>query len=188
MKKFKLGLLITGVVLLLSVATINTTVLATNTATTNAEISFEPGTLSLDSVGNIYFGSHTIDGSTTVFKKTTQSLMQVSDARGSGAGWRLTVSLSPFKNTLGVDSLPGATIRFMDAHATGLAEAPVMSSTITLNPDNTPVLVAEAVSGTGRGQWDLKVDANKAEIEVPVAQQAVSTYKAVMNWTLSDLP
>lgn len=76
---------------------------------TSASVTFEKGKLELQAVPAFSFGSHILDSSVNSFEAESDSVIRVSDARGTGEGWSLLVSLSPFK--LGTEvTLQGAKI------------------------------------------------------------------------------
>ncbi len=188
MKTLKKTFLFSLIAIVILGASSSLAVFGGTTASTEASIDFAPGTLDLNTAPNLVFGNYTIDGVTTVFTKPNMALAQVTDARGSGAGWNLTVALSQFEKG-GTPALPGAVIKLKGGTAAGTATAPTIPAEITINPDSTAVTDATAAINSGRGSWDLSwAGASGAEISIPVIEQNTGSYSATLSWVLSDTP
>ncbi|PFR63693.1 cell surface protein, partial [Bacillus cereus] len=67
----------------------------------------------MDYVSNIEFGEHEINSGTQVYNAQNENpFIQVSDNRGTGAGWKLSATASEFKNEDGSKILKGAELSF----------------------------------------------------------------------------
>ncbi|QBO35541.1 WxL domain-containing protein [Periweissella cryptocerci] len=192
---------------------------------TNPDTPVTPGTsgpLSIDYISNFDFGSQQITTATKTYEATAQSFTdakqaaaplyaQVTDNRGSDAGWNLSAKVSKF--TSGANELTGAQISLANSAAvkatTNNAVAPTVSN-VTLDPANAAT-VASAAKGAGAGTWvdsfgsnsDLgsatdtatdgttsSRDTDKAvTLEVPNGGNAkAQKYTATIDWTLADTP
>lgn len=143
----------------------------------------------------------------------TPNYVQISDNRGSNAGWTLTLKQNgQFKNDDTLNKvLTGSVIVLTDPKvdsATMNVTAPTAQSTITLDPNGAESLVMTAVKNAGAGTWvdafgtvetvtekdadnnDVTADITKAiALTVPgnTPKDAVS-YATTLTWTLTDVP
>lgn len=155
------------------------------------------GPLSLDYVPDIAFGSHTVSSTLQIYNTTAaQPYIQITDLRGTGAGWRVSAALSSFK-TGGVASLNGASLLLKNANATSsyATTAPVPANPVTLTSDGTPadvVSASNAGGGQGRGTWLVRWypvgGGADVQLSVPAASASVGTHAATITWTLYDAP
>lgn len=175
-------------------------------AKSTAEFAVTAGKLTLDAVPDMHFGNAGVsdiatkdvvltyqDGQVTdkkdskgnVTAKDTNDgndagLVRVSDFRGSGAGWKLSLGLSTFSN--GSDTLGGTTL----AIALGDKKDAVGIASSTDGTASTPIYVA--ATDTGMGVNDFIVD---GDTELQIAQNPKvksGTYQADLTWTLSNTP
>lgn len=151
------------------------------------------GPLSIDFVSNIHFGTQKIQDAP--YSATNENAhIQVTDKRGTGAGWQASAAISDFKGTKdGHDVvLNGAQLALnngvIKSTPNNAAAAPTTEKTITLGADNKPVMTA--ADGTGQGTW-IDLFANPSDITLTVpAGNIVSDvqYNATITWTLGDTP
>lgn len=160
--------------------------------TSEAKIQFAPGNLELNAVPMLDFGSHTIDNTTVDFQTASGSaVMQIADARGSGAGWKVTAQLGAFSVTDGTTPIGSATITLTDGAPAGIGTtdtAPTVKTPITLATNGAADTVATAAVNGGRGTWNASWAAEKASINVPVQHQQIGKHTATLSWTLEDAP
>jgi hypothetical protein len=135
-----------------------------------------------------------LNGLTQVVKANV-SPYAVTDARGSGEGWNLTVDATPFENADG-DTLPTGSLRMVDvpvpvpAVAGGGLVAPVPS--VPLNPIDggggaQKIASALAVPLSGTGQWTFTPTIGALVLSVsPTA--APGTYTSTITTTLATGP
>ncbi|MBO0468688.1 WxL domain-containing protein [Enterococcus plantarum] len=180
-----------------------------------------PGPLSIDYASSLDFGQNKITANNEVYYANAQGFsggeisgeyrgnyVQVSDNRGTFAGWTLTLKQDgQFKNDNAkkAKSLTGAQISLTNAAARSNStedEKPVVKD-IQLNPTGDSVAVMSAKDGVGAGLWvnefgqaeEVTVDGksvqkNKAvTLSIPgsTAKEAVN-YSTKLVWTLSDVP
>ena len=151
------------------------------------------GPLSIDYVSNIHFGTQKIQD--TPYSVTNENAhIQVTDKRGTGAGWQASAAISDFKGTKdGKDvTLNGAQLALNNGGITttpnNAATAPTTEKAITLGAKNTPVMTAAA--GTGQGTWiDLFAKPSDITLTVPAGNIVSDVqYNATITWTLGDTP
>lgn len=162
----------------------------------------ETGPLTLDFVSSVQFGSKEVSSSDQVYSSTSKKpFIQVSDRRGTGAGWKVTAKASKFTNGAS-ESLPGAVLTFKNGSVVtpGSGTGPTPAQTITLNTDGlTESSVVTAEAGTGLGTWltrwlgpnpDVNDGAvnNNVTLQIPGGTATVGNHEAIVTWTLVDAP
>lgn len=144
-------------------------------------------------------GSKNADGSTNVVTVTNEAfasnsnlISEVSDTRGTNAGWTVQVN-STVLNDPKVGDLKGATLDLNGGSATVMNSAVKDGSTIdkadttALATDGTPGTIYSAKTGNGAGVTTMQLDPSKVTLTVPT-NVATGTYTGKLNWTLSDTP
>ena len=130
------------------------------TGDTQAVVSFKAGDLKLQAAPALDFGQHEISAAVQVY--TAESVgdpVRISDLRGSGEGWSLTVALSKFQlKEDGGDTLAGAVINTsaptVKTNAENLGKPPVQVTEIELTSDGTVTRVWNAEEKSGMGVWE----------------------------------
>ncbi|PEH49554.1 WxL domain-containing protein [Enterococcus faecium] len=151
------------------------------------------GALRIDYISNIDFGSQTISGKTETYHAQAPATMteaQVSDLRGTGAGWNLQVSYDAettgFKD--GKKILNGAELTLPAgtpiATAGNQSQAPSANS-VTVNDSAQNIMTA--ASSTGLGTWADKMTTANVNLKVP-SGNLTGNYTATLVWTLTDAP
>lgn len=185
---------------------------------TNPDGKPDPGTsgpLSIDFASSFDFGTHPV-GTTGVVYAAAQSgtdssgatttrdnYVQVTDKRGSFAGWSLTVTQdSQFSTTAG-DQLVGAALTLGNGAIQGKATslpANVSTETTVLTPGVTSGIILGATEGNGVGtsllnfgSADGKTNADSSVAldlgtVVNASNQKAQAYTANLTWTLGDTP
>lgn len=181
------------------------------------------GPLSLDYVSSFDFGLNQISTKDQVYYARAQkyqgavadtpNYVQVSDNRGTNAGWRLTVAqTSPLKATTETlnNVLRGAQISLQQpsTKSNGGSTAPVAKELVTLMDDGTAEMVVTAAQNTGAGTWATswgtvekaqQINAQNEKETVTITKAVALavpgktpkdavTYQTTLNWTLSDAP
>ena len=223
MKKLLIGLLMSG--MLLGVFTVSALAEDKN-ASSEASITFtggdttptdpknpdnpdNPGTetgtgmngpLSLDYVPTLNFGSNAITGSIKEFNSLNlKPYVQVTDKRGSGAGWKISVSLGEF--TGANSSFDSAALVFSNsAYATTTGNnsgAPTSEASVVVESGaGETKLVGTVATGEGMGTWIVKWyptaqatgDNDSLQLRVNTANVQADAYTAPVTWILSDAP
>lgn len=156
------------------------------------------GPLSIDYASNIKFGEQKIAGKDMVYSAVNKDpFIQVTDTRGTGAGWHVSATATPFQNEDKTKTLKGAELSFKAGQVKATSDnsvstAPTASDVVFSNTDAKLVLNAKA--GEGRGTWlnvwsatgeknenvQLKVLAGSADAD--------TEYQATISWELADAP
>lgn len=160
------------------------------TESSNATIAFDGGNLVLVGAPTIAFGLHTIDTATESFVASSVApSLGVSDARGTGLGWNVTVALSAFQSGE-ANTLQGAALTMNNATVTssGTGTGPTAGSTITLPSNGTAVPVENAALNAGLGVWSTAWLPADVSLNIPIVSQSVGSHQAAMTWTLTDAP
>lgn len=163
------------------------------------------GPLSIDYVSNLEFSRQKISGKDSVYYAQLDQLMdkngkvgdypnfvQITDNRGSNAGWKLTVAqTNPFMN--GKNSLDGTVITLMNGNASGFNLHLPTPMTAVIKPDGKAVTVMAAKVDTGMGTWTDRFgkDATSAKQSVSLfvpaeSKKVAGAYKSELTWTLTD--
>lgn len=169
------------------------------------------GPLSIDYASHFYFGKQKITSKDMSYYadaeeykdsdgnlKEGPTFVQVSDNRGTLAGWNLTVVQNgQFKSPEG-EELDGAALILNKGHVVTTSSATntaTGSATTTLDPKGTVLDVMDAEVGKGAGTFQLAwgtdaTDAAKSvELQVPGdAIKLAKEYKTTLTWTLNDVP
>ena len=181
------------------------------------------GPLRLDSVPNFNFGNHPVtdvtgaaavtytgdgideqNGGNLVQNANLPYFVQVTDFRGSAAGWTVSVSATPFKTaTAGNnDTLTGATVSYTNGHARPVSSGlnqPVgtnphdqnpASMTIPTDGSSINLFAATDTHGTLTNQDVFGNKAADTTLTIPASVKAVqaSEYTSTFTYTLSDAP
>lgn len=169
------------------------------------------GPLSIDFASSLYFGRQKITSKTEIYHAETQkytnnagtasegpNFVQVSDNRGTEAGWTLTVKQNgQFKSSTNKE-LTAAEIRLNNGTITSpsaSAKPSSFQSAITLDPTGAESLVMSAKQGEGAGTYlmgwgdSIAAAAESIELEIPgsTTKYAVQ-YATTFTWKLSDTP
>ncbi|MDQ4126309.1 MAG: WxL domain-containing protein [Actinomycetota bacterium] len=157
--------------------------------------------LALGSITTGDFGGVTLNGAAQT-TTGTMSAFSVTDSRGTGVGWNVTVSASAFKEyasgsyveggrTLGTSrfTMGQASAAKSDSSSSGL---PTMTSgTYTLdadtNADGTSEAVKIASAATGDGMGAYSVTPGQLSLSIPASAYA-KTYRSDVTVTLSTGP
>lgn len=151
------------------------------------------GDLRIDYISNIDFGTQTISGKTETYiaeKPASLTESQVSDLRGTGAGWHLQVNYDTEKPgfTSEDKTLSGAELTLPSGTAKSVADnkaTPPATSEVVVNDAAQNIMTATA--NTGLGTWADEMDTANVSLKVP-SGNLVGDYTATLVWTLSDAP
>ena len=158
------------------------------------------GALTLDYVSSVHFGEHKIDGTTnTVFESTVlRPFIQVSDRRGTAAGWTVTAQATEFSNTENTPTLEGSILTFTNGSVISPNSSltpPSPSGEIILNAGGDAAIVVSAAENTGIGTWITRwFPSEEAELNdnvtltIPAGTASEGKHEATITWTLTDAP
>lgn len=169
----------------------------------------QTGPLQINYLSNLNFGNDIAITSKTVtanVKNDEPRFFQVSDLRGTAAGWKLNVSLGEFTPTTTTNTskpITGANITFKTGEAATSndavngadVDAATVAQNVTLSAGSTGVqTLMSADKGTGRGTWLARYtkvsgasDNENIVFSAPTNSITANTgYQATLTWQLVD--
>ncbi|MDT2012744.1 WxL domain-containing protein [Carnobacterium divergens] len=163
----------------------------------NNEGTGNKGPLSIDYISNVEFGEKEIQSGDTVYNaKNENPYVQVTDKRGTGAGWKLSAKATPFKNKEGNKELIGTTLSVKNGQiktrANNVSEKAIHHDVIFNNED--AQVLMDAPVGAGRGTWVDVFSGKHGEnenIQLTVLEGSADAnidYSAQITWELADAP
>ena len=175
--------------LIITVSTFYTKVYAYDV---EANIVFVPGDLRIVNASSFGFGTQNISAATLFYSPQDNNVsVDVSDLRGTGAGWTLNALASRFYNG-GTPSLPGARMYLEDGQSStegGVVQRPFVTQSIVLDCDGaTTSLMAWAIPGAGMGNSSIEWLWENVYLEVLGGTATVGNHIATINWSLQNAP
>lgn len=162
---------------------------AVENQTSTGKVTFTPGELTLDKVPSFDFGTQQITTQPKDYDAQEQSKVQVTDLRGSSAGWTLTVTAGKLKTT-SMKELVGAEIRLHSGQTSdnNNGETVIIPDTIYLIPEQSEK-VMNAAAGNGNGVTTGTWQSSDVKLFVPgTTTKSAEQYTADLTWTLTDAP
>ncbi|MFZ8764718.1 WxL domain-containing protein [Enterococcus diestrammenae] len=174
----------------------------TGKANSTAEFEVTPGDLTLDAVPDMNFGTASVkdiatNGITLTYASgdltgeasndgNNKGIIRVSDFRGSGTGWKLSVGLGNFTSG-STNILSGVTLTVNAPKAEGVTTD---AASTTVTPENaSSVVTAEASEGMGENTYTISSDTKDTTLTIdknPTIK--AGTYQADLTWTLANTP
>ena len=173
----------------------------------------KPGTngpLSIDYASSLDFGTQKITSKDEVYKakaqkyldkdsneKTGPNFVQVTDNRGTEAGWTLQVKQNSQFKTEDAKELTGAEVTFKNGNVVTASDSakPTGKATIVADPTGELQDVMDAKAGQGAGTYlnnwgtDGTTGANSIELSVPGSTtKYAKKYSTTFTWVLTDAP
>ncbi|PFJ14982.1 cell surface protein [Bacillus cereus] len=165
------------------------------------------GPLSIDYASSFQFGKQVITSQDMTYYAETQKFngnpvegpnyVQVTDNRGTEAGWTLSVTQDAQFESASQKTLDGAEIELMNANINTVSNSPIPSQ-VANNVTLTPTVqqpVVEATDGEGAGTYvyrfgtDAVTGAESVALHVPgKTTKYAEQYNTTLTWTLSDTP
>ncbi|EIT2385578.1 WxL domain-containing protein [Enterococcus faecalis] len=154
------------------------------------------GPLTIDLVSNIEFGEQKIKEKEAIYNaKTEHPYVQITDRRGTGAGWTLKASIGEFNNEDKTKTLKGAEFSLKNgtikSTSSNVSEKP-QGYDVNLNKDLQVIM--QAVTDQGMGTWldvfsGTKDNNANVQLKVPAGSaKAKQSYSSVIHWELTDAP
>ncbi|EGO8884516.1 WxL domain-containing protein [Enterococcus faecalis] len=154
------------------------------------------GPLTIDLVSNIEFGEQEIKEKEAIYNaKTEHPYVQITDRRGTGAGWTLKASIGEFNNEDKTKTLKGAEFSLKNgtikSTSSNVSEKP-QGYDVNLNKDLQVIM--QAVTDQGMGTWldvfsGTKDNNANVQLKVPAGSaKAKQSYSSVIHWELTDAP
>jgi hypothetical protein len=193
MKKMVLGLMVVAGLL-------GTSTVVANAADTDStgDVTFSSGTLSLSVTDNtnLSFGSNTISTTDTTLNASTTPTVEVSDLRGTNAGWSLTVAQGQQFNTATDASGSVLTNAALTVASTKVSsDSTVNTGNATLTPGTTSGTTTNGAAGTvasasdGDGNGISTFTFGSSTLAVPGATTKLAkAYTTTLTWNLGDTP
>jgi hypothetical protein len=150
-----------------------------------------PGNLSITVVGDLDFGTHFLTGVEQQYNAQSAPEVQVVDARGTGAGWFVTLEASDFEAGSQVISANSLTYNAAGGlwnviHGQAVSGAGPLE-TGQSGPLSTPLRVAEAGSGAGMGTYRWYPAPASFTIVIPGTARA-GVYRSTLTFSISSGP
>ncbi len=117
---------------------------------------------------------------------TQPSPWTAADARGTGAGWTVTVSSTDFASAGGTITVDNSKIRLQDSNVVTVSgNTPPTSQVTSYQPlSGSPLAVLSAASGTGKGTYDFTPDMR----QIVPADIAPGSYEAFLTVSINSGP
>lgn len=169
------------------------------------------GPLSIDLVSNYRFGGVKISGNDNTYKaKPTRvadkgttvfydraNYVQVTDNRGTGAGWKLTVSQPTALKHSSNSEIVGTKLSLLNGISNSVykeaTNTPATAASVVIQPGEAAVPVVTAAADQGIGTWthafgkDAVEGAESVQLYIPGNQKiAKGNYSTKLHWTLVD--
>lgn len=179
---------------------------------TQATVTFQPednggsgentGALRLDKVPDIFnFGTQTLSSQPQDYTLNTEShpTLTVTDNRGTGTGWEVTVQ-APKLQTPSGKTLDGGNIvidQSQNLNGNGsVSQPPIVSPSVTAdtvdasgNPVPVVIAGAEADQHQGMGTWAINWEYNQVHLKInPGEAFSGEPYTTTITWTLNNTP
>lgn len=156
------------------------------------------GTLTIDRVPNITFGEINISGSDqSISALNSNPYTQVTDVRGTSAGWTLFAKAEAFKSDSDKE-LTGATLALTNGEVKSASAGSSITkpdgAAIVLNPMSQRIMTANENAGEGTWvmSWKKQEDTernNKIKLNILAGTAKAHTeYKTTIVWELHDTP
>lgn len=157
----------------------------------------QKGKLTINAVSNIVFPNTKLGNESGAPIKAQVPVgeklgVQITDIRGTGAGWKLAVAATEFQNAEKTLTLRGAKVTIPGTGNTVTEEGNDLtfeptSQKVVLGPDKNILLSATKDKGLGKWLHYFENDSDKVTIEIPSGNK-VATYISDLTWTLEDAP
>lgn len=152
------------------------------------------GILCIDYISNIDFGTQTISGKLETYQAVAPKSLteaQVSDLRGTGAGWHLQVNYDTEKpgfTTANNQALKGAELTLPTGTTKSTEDNQSTAPTAnTVTVGNEAQNIMDATSMSGLGTWADEMSTQSVTLKVP-SGNVQGDYTATLVWTLTDAP
>lgn len=164
----------------------------------NGTVSGQAGPLSLDYASNLDFGAQKLEARDMIYQLSAASkepMVQITDKRGTGGGWKVSAQLSSFEGSSeGVATLVDSSITLSNGSLVTSAKnkeaaAPTVNPTVTLASNGAAANVYGAAKDKGQGTWIALW--NNSDVTLSVKSNPTlkaGTHTATITWTLSDTP
>lgn len=163
--------------------------------TTMVNVTIESGTLHFTTIPNdVTFSNIKLTGQAD---KASQSLipLKVTDARGTGKGWSVEVSATPFAETSSSLALDPGSLKIKKPVAFTsefVGSIPPTSNYLGSDPysidGGSSVKIVKASDNSGLGPWTISWDSDSLSLTLNPATTRIGTYVSTITWQLNDVP
>jgi len=135
--------------------------------------------------------SGTLDGSSHLLEGSGFTGFTVTDGRGTGSGWQVTMKATPFQNItrpgtqFAPDSLQVPVFAVTKADP-GSSEVPGTIRSASIDNENGAVIASCTAAGQGMGTYEFSADPGDWKLSVAASEYA-GTYTSVITVTVSPL-
>ena len=142
-----------------------------------------------EGVPSFDFGQQKITTENQTYTAKEDGVLKVTDLRGTGAGWKVTVTQQAQLTTDDNDELTGAQLSLLNATVKNTNnEVPTAATDVTLTPEvASTVLTADVDKGNGLSTLTWSKDNSKLSVPGQTTKKA-KQYTATLEWTLADTP
>ncbi len=151
-----------------------------------ATVTLQSGNLSNTTDASIPFGSLGLTGQDENLPHSPTTPWRAIDARGTGAGWNITVSSTDFTSALGGIAVANFKVQLLGSKIVKISgnTSPASGATTFQPLGATPLKLLSASTGQGMGTYDYTPD---FQLTVP-AQALAGTYQAVVTVSINSGP
>lgn len=152
------------------------------------------GPLRIDAASAFDFGSLKLGVATSkdvVIPKDKAVGVQVTDLRGTGAGWTLTAKIDELKGKTNPTNILKATISIPQGilRTTNDGDTTMLPDTFALKLSNVAAPVMRAKKNNGLGVWALKFNGSAETVSIRIPSNAyIDNYSGNITWALQDAP
>lgn len=154
--------------------------------------SFDFGTSEIDVLNNKSLDLDQTSAATTLWK--SNAVVEVSDVRGTNAGWKVNVKGDTLTGTDG-SAIKGATLTLPQGTVTNSGDtangATATGETVDLSTTDSTVAgvqVLGAKADNGAGVTVSNLDPSAIKLNIPANTAKAQTYTTTLNWTMDDTP
>ncbi|GAK30886.1 hypothetical protein WOSG25_060040 [Weissella oryzae SG25] len=149
----------------------------------------EDQTLTLNKVPDLDFGTKEITASALDLAQTTKvgdSKVAVSDSRGTGAGYTVTVALTGAFKDASSHTLAGSTLTLNNVDAMSAdSGADIANKTSATLTDSSAQTIITAAKDQGLGNWNYTISGSNLHV---LPGMYAGNYKGQLTWTLASTP
>ena len=178
--------LVAGGALTITATTPVAAAVQSSSSSTTGKVKFTAGDLTLDKVPEFDFGTQQISTTDQNYAATAEGVTKITDLRGDGKGWELTVTATELK--AGAKTLENAQMSLENGTTANTNGETVTANNAVLVP-NKAAKVFSAAATNGNGESTLTWDKANAKLFVPgKSTKSAEEYTATLTWTLADAP
>lgn len=164
------------------------------TDVSQATVEFQPGFLTLESVSDIAFENVAIVAGNATAAPEADITADVTDLRGTHAGWSLSATLEEFTDGPAT-SLAGTTINLKTPKTESIVDSIInpredigVIEDVLLTAGSPSSLLANVEEGNGIGATKITWESGNVELNVPEDEVTLGSHSANINWVMTNSP